>query len=277
QIAQAPEQIDLERGQADACLEGVAHGVAALRAQVGRHALARAFAAQPDAGPLGPALHAVLGPGLFHALDGDTKVAVVDQRELDEGLQARIAEELAPAYIGGGHGAGRRHGLRGLLRQGRGPVIAAVLHLGLRRPVAGHRRRGAVVIGGQRASGQYRDQARRQGGSFMDQGCHCLPSWPGAASGPWPDCSDCASRARLAACSASNSLSSLPSRRGLVLNRLSTTTKKVGTKMTANGVAASMPPSTPMPTARWLAAPAPVAIASGTTPRMNASEVMRMG
>ncbi|CFO00475.1 Uncharacterised protein [Bordetella pertussis] len=42
-------------------------------------------------------------------------------------------------------------------------------------------------------------------------------------------------------------------------------------------MAASIPPSTPIPTARWLAAPAPVAMASGTTPRMNASDVIRMG
>ncbi|MNI75670.1 hypothetical protein D3C73_1318450 [compost metagenome] len=61
------------------------------------------------------------------------------------------------------------------------------------------------------------------------------------------------------------------------MNRPRTTTKKVGTKITANGVAASMPPNTPRPTARWLAAPAPVAMASGTTPRMNASDVIKIG
>ncbi len=38
-----------------------------------------------------------------------------------------------------------------------------------------------------------------------------------------------------------------------------------------------IPPITPVPMACWLAELAPVAIASGTTPRMNASEVMMIG
>ncbi|CFP25652.1 Uncharacterised protein [Bordetella pertussis] len=38
-----------------------------------------------------------------------------------------------------------------------------------------------------------------------------------------------------------------------------------------------MPPITPVPMAFWLPEPAPVEMASGTTPRMNASDVIRMG
>jgi hypothetical protein len=38
-----------------------------------------------------------------------------------------------------------------------------------------------------------------------------------------------------------------------------------------------MPPITPVPMARWLAEPAPVASASGNTPRMKAIEVITMG
>ena len=38
-----------------------------------------------------------------------------------------------------------------------------------------------------------------------------------------------------------------------------------------------MPPITPVPIARWLAEPAPVASTSGSTPRMNAIEVMMIG
>ena len=38
-----------------------------------------------------------------------------------------------------------------------------------------------------------------------------------------------------------------------------------------------MPPITPVPMSCWLAAPAPVAIASGKTPAMKASEVIRIG
>ena len=38
-----------------------------------------------------------------------------------------------------------------------------------------------------------------------------------------------------------------------------------------------MPPITAVPIARWLAEPAPLAIASGKVPRMKASEVMMIG
>ena len=38
--------------------------------------------------------------------------------------------------------------------------------------------------------------------------------------------------------------------------------------------AAIMPPNTAVPTARWVAAPAPVAITSGTRPRMKANDVI---
>ena len=54
-------------------------------------------------------------------------------------------------------------------------------------------------------------------------------------------------------------------------------TKYTGTKRMAIKVEASMPPMTAVPMALRLAAPAPDAIARGTTPRMKAKEVMRMG
>ena len=56
-----------------------------------------------------------------------------------------------------------------------------------------------------------------------------------------------------------------------------TTTKNTGTKITASTVPVSMPPTTPVPMARWLAEPAPVARNSGTTPSVKAMEVMMMG
>ena len=56
-----------------------------------------------------------------------------------------------------------------------------------------------------------------------------------------------------------------------------TTTKNSGTKNTDSSVALSMPPITPVPIEFWLAEPAPEASTSGSTPRMNASEVIRMG
>ncbi len=45
----------------------------------------------------------------------------------------------------------------------------------------------------------------------------------------------------------------------------------------ASNVAVSVPPIMPVPMAMRLFAPAPVAIASGITPAINASEVMMIG
>ncbi len=45
----------------------------------------------------------------------------------------------------------------------------------------------------------------------------------------------------------------------------------------AINVEAIMPPNTTVPIDCWLAAPAPSAVTSGSTPRMKAKEVMRMG
>jgi hypothetical protein len=50
--------------------------------------------------------------------------------------------------------------------------------------------------------------------------------------------------------------------------------KKSGAKITATSMDARMPPITPVPIARRLFAPAPVAMASGTQPKPKASEVM---
>ena len=51
----------------------------------------------------------------------------------------------------------------------------------------------------------------------------------------------------------------------------------MGTKNTDSSVPISMPHSTEVPMARWLAELAPEARYSGTTPRMKANEVIRMG
>jgi hypothetical protein len=53
--------------------------------------------------------------------------------------------------------------------------------------------------------------------------------------------------------------------------------KNIGTKKMARKVAASMPPITPVPAETRAPAPAPVDSASGSTPRMKASEVIRIG
>src|SRR3954451_10821347 len=56
-----------------------------------------------------------------------------------------------------------------------------------------------------------------------------------------------------------------------------TRTYNTGTIKTASSVAAIIPLNTAVPRARRAAAPAPVAMTSGTTPRMNANDVIRIG
>src|SRR6202041_2580980 len=51
-------------------------------------------------------------------------------------------------------------------------------------------------------------------------------------------------------------------------NSLTVATKNTGTKKMANSVADSMPPRTPVPIAFWPPEPAPLEIASGSTPSM---------
>ena len=61
------------------------------------------------------------------------------------------------------------------------------------------------------------------------------------------------------------------------MNTRCTTTKNSGTKNTPSTVPTIMPPSTPVPIACLAPEPAPVEIASGTTPMPNASEVITIG
>ena len=56
-----------------------------------------------------------------------------------------------------------------------------------------------------------------------------------------------------------------------------TTTKNSGTKKIARTVAVIMPPITPVPMAFWAPEPAPLLRASGSTPKMKAREVIRIG
>src|SRR5690606_12986822 len=58
------------------------------------------------------------------------------------------------------------------------------------------------------------------------------------------------------------------------LRRRATRVKKSGTKSVAMKVAASIPPTTPVPMERRAPAPAPVESMSGSTPSTKASEVM---
>ena len=58
---------------------------------------------------------------------------------------------------------------------------------------------------------------------------------------------------------------------------LITSIKKIGTKNTARTVAESIPPITQIPISLRPAAPAPVLMASGSTPSMNANDVINIG
>src|SRR5262249_13748031 len=55
------------------------------------------------------------------------------------------------------------------------------------------------------------------------------------------------------------------------------TQKNTGVKKMPNSVTPSIPLNTANPSDRRISAPAPLAIATGTTPRMNAKLVMRIG
>ena len=64
---------------------------------------------------------------------------------------------------------------------------------------------------------------------------------------------------------------------GLPLKTRRTETNNKGTKKMPSTVAAIMPPMTPMPIEFCAPEPAPLAIASGKTPRMKAKEVIESG
>ncbi|OHC57069.1 MAG: hypothetical protein A3J25_14630 [Pseudomonadales bacterium RIFCSPLOWO2_02_FULL_63_210] len=81
------------------------------------------------------ALDAVLRAVGLDIQGGDAQVAVIQQCALDQLLQGRVTEELAPALLGGGD-VGR---------------LAWCVGLALR-PLAGDRRRRLLVIGDQRAA-----------------------------------------------------------------------------------------------------------------------------
>src|SRR6185369_2807407 len=179
----------------------------------------------------------VLCAGLLDVQDRHAQVAIVGQRCRDQLRQARIAEELLPAQLGG-----RRSRRRGRV----GPV--------------GRHRRGGPLVGGHHGTRRQRGGGRQQGNAQMHDLLHARsPAWAPAGT-----CLSCS-------CEYMRRCRSLP------LKNLRTTTKNTGTISTARLVAVIMPPITPVPIARWPAEPAPVATVSGSTPRMNAIEVMMIG
>src|SRR6185369_12285016 len=125
------------------------------------------------------------------------------------------------------------------------------------RPVGGHRR-GRPLVGGHHGARRQRRRGRQHGHAH-DRLHARSPAWAPAGTSLASSC------AYMRRC------------RSLPLKKRRTTTKKTGTISTARLVAVIMPPITPVPIARWLAEPAPVATASGSTPRMKAIEVMMIG
>ena len=119
--AQATEKIDLEAGQRGVggeLAELVASGL--RRTRLGRRggdALAREAGAGIDRGQLRATGNAELRAGSFHVERGDTQIAIVLQRQIDEPLQPRIAEHLPPvercgsgSFVRGRKWIGRRYG-----------------------------------------------------------------------------------------------------------------------------------------------------------------------
>src|SRR5690606_771981 len=259
QIANATKEVQLESGHGGTGHIGARDtgAVWTAHAHVGRRARHLRIASDAEGRQTIGVGNAVLGPGLFHTRRGNAHVAIVVEGKTDQVTQARICEELLPAEVGAVAQIGRA---------GAAPLDRFSLRKG-----RGNGRQGPLVFGGQRAA---RERCHKQQGQefeayrfsnhhgvFWSEGC--------PTSGQATAAGAAVVGAACAACA--------PSNRGRVLKMDRMTTKNVGTKITASGVAANIPPNTPKPTAFWLAAPAPVAIASGTTPRMKAKDVMRIG
>ena len=97
EVAHAAEQVEFERGQADAGGVGLAdRDVAAHALHLHRRAQRRQAVG---------ALDAVLRPCALDVEDGHAQVAVVVQRQRDHLLQPRVGEEVAPADVGHRKGA----------------------------------------------------------------------------------------------------------------------------------------------------------------------------
>ena len=181
---------------------------------------------------------------------GDREVLVVRERLVDEPVERRIAEERPPAL-----GRCRDRLLRRRHRR-----------TGRRAPRLRQLARRALVLGRERASGEHGDE---QANDRVTHG-----RLPSARSDDAAACARRAGspRARDAPPPRSPRSSGARGSRRSMISR-----KKSGTKKIARNVAASMPPMTPVPTEWRAPAPAPLENASGSTPRMNASEVIRIG
>jgi hypothetical protein len=138
EAADAPEKIQLVGAEAGIHAVRAAGARIAGGRQVARHPLAHPVTLHADRGKQVGALNAVLRLVGLDVQRRDTQVAVADQGFLHQPLQRRVAEELPPALLGGGH--------VGRLRRGVGRPLR-VLHR--------HGRGGLVVLGNQRAAPEH--------------------------------------------------------------------------------------------------------------------------
>src|SRR5690606_26162612 len=122
----------------------------------------------------------------------------------------------------------------------------------------GHRQRGPLVAGSHRAPGQ---AAGEEEGDAA--GCQDGATTGGSARGH--------PQGRVVHVHASFPTSTAPRLRE---KSCTITTYSSGMKRIARKVPLSIPPRTLVPMADWAPAPAPVAIASGSTPKPNAIEVI---
>src|ERR1700722_6804147 len=194
------------------------------------------------------ALNPVLRLGGLHIQHRDPQIPIVGEREPDQPLQHRVGEKLVPAEIGD----------VGFVV---GPGCSAV-------PGRGHGSCRARIVRLHRAGGQCCNRRDTNGNRCA---CHAGAPSPVGGLGPvdGPDPPDVGRVGAGGFAADPRFFSSF--------DNLRIATKNTGTRKTANTVAVTIPPMTPVPIAVRPPAPAPVAVASGNTPRINANEVIRMG
>jgi hypothetical protein len=105
ECAHAAEQVQLKGAEGDVHPGLLVHLAASLAVRIGRQsALTRARSLQPHSRQTCGALDVRLGLRCLDVEDGQSQVAVIGQRKVDQPLQARVGEHRAPAQ-----GAGRQH------------------------------------------------------------------------------------------------------------------------------------------------------------------------
>ena len=181
QVAYAAPQVQFPTAQADfGAVFAADHGLPIV-VEIARHPRARALHAQAQARELIGALDLECGPGFLGPERGDAQVAVVAQRRLDQALQQRIGEVVAPG--------------RQILAPWRRCAHGGRIALRYRRDGRFILRRQAGAAGQQRQRGAGQDrpgpQRRRTALATCGDGWHIVHVMSPARSGPAPRTAAC--------------------------------------------------------------------------------------